>query len=66
MSKKCVKCGQPLPDNASFCPHCTAVQTEKQEVKAPKRWKKAALSSSFGDCGSCRGSFFPASPSEVL
>ena len=44
MSKKCVKCGQPLPDNASFCPHCTAVQTEKQEVKAPKRWKKAALS----------------------
>lgn len=43
MSKKCVKCGQPLPDNASLCPHCTAVQTEKQEVKAPKRWKKGAL-----------------------
>ena len=44
MSEKCVKCGQPLPDNASFCPHCTAVQTEKQEIKAPKRWRKAAVS----------------------
>ena len=43
MSKKCVKCGQPLPDNASFCPHCTAVQTEKQEIKTPRRWKKKAL-----------------------
>lgn len=43
MSKKCVKCGQPLPENASFCPHCTAVQTEKKEVKTPRRWKKKAL-----------------------
>ena len=43
MSKKCVKCGQPLPDNASFCPHCTAVQTEKQEIKTPRKWKKKAL-----------------------
>lgn len=43
MSKKCVKCGQLLPENASFCPHCTAVQTEKKEVKTPRRWKKKAL-----------------------
>lgn len=43
MSKKCIKCGQPLPDNASFCPHCTAVQKEKQEIKAPKQWRKAAF-----------------------
>lgn len=43
MSKKCVKCGQPLPENASFCPHCTAVQTEKKAVKTPRRWKKKAL-----------------------
>ena len=43
MSKKCIKCGQPLSDNASFCPHCTAVQKEKQEIKAPKRWRKAAF-----------------------
>ena len=43
MNKKCIKCGQPLPDNASFCPHCTAVQTEKQEIKAPKRWRKTAF-----------------------
>lgn len=43
MSKKCVKCGHTLPDDASFCPHCTAVQTEKQEVKMPRRWRKKVL-----------------------
>lgn len=43
MSKKCVKCGHTLPDDASFCPHCTTVQTEKQEIKTPRRWKRAAL-----------------------
>lgn len=43
MSKKCVKCGQMLPKDASFCPHCTAVQNEKKEVKVPRRWKKKAL-----------------------
>ena len=43
MSKKCVKCGKLLPEKASFCPHCTAVQTEKQEVKAPGRWKKKVV-----------------------
>ena len=43
MSKKCVKCGHTLPDDASFCPHCTTVQTEKREIKTPRRWKRAAL-----------------------
>ena len=43
MSKKCVQCGHTLPDDASFCPHCTAVQTEKQEIKTPRRWKRTAL-----------------------
>ena len=43
MSKECIKCGHPLPDNASFCPHCTAVQMEKKEVKPPRRWKKKVL-----------------------
>ena len=40
MSKKCVKCGHPLPEDASFCPHCTAIQVEKEEIRAPRRWKK--------------------------
>ena len=40
MSKKCVKCGHTLPDDASFCPHCTTVQTEKREIKTPRRWKR--------------------------
>ena len=35
MSKKCIKCGEILPDDASFCPHCTTVQTEKKEIKTP-------------------------------
>ena len=43
MSKKCIKCGHLLPENASFCPHCTAVQMEKKEVKTPRRWKKKTL-----------------------
>ena len=43
MSRKGIKCGHPLPDNASFCPHCTAVQMEKKEVKTPRRWKKKML-----------------------
>lgn len=43
MNKKCVKCGHPLPEHAAFCPHCTALQTEKKEIKAPRRWKKKAL-----------------------
>ena len=43
MSKKCIKCGQLIPDEASFCPHCTAIQTEKKEIKPPRRWKKKAL-----------------------
>ena len=42
MSKSCVKCGHLLPEDAAFCPHCTAVQMEKQEVKAPRRWKRKA------------------------
>ena len=42
MSKKCVNCEQVLPDNASFCPHCTAAQTEKQEIRTPRQWKKKA------------------------
>ena len=45
MSKKCIKCGQPLPDNASFCPHCTAVQKEKQEIKATQKKIKAVHNS---------------------
>ena len=44
MSKKCVKCGQPLPDNASFCPHCTAVQTEnnRKPLESTEAVEKAA------------------------
>ena len=43
MSKKCIKCGKMIPEEASFCPHCTAVQNEKKEIKPPIRWKRKAL-----------------------
>ena len=43
MSKTCKNCGAELPEGASFCPHCTAVQSEKQAVKPPRRWRKKAL-----------------------
>ena len=43
MSKKCIKCGQKDASSGISCPHCTAVQTEKKEIKPPRRWKKKAL-----------------------
>ena len=42
MRCKCLNCGAELPEGASFCPHCTAIQIEKHPVKPPrlrrKRW----------------------------
>lgn len=68
MSKKCIKCGQPLSDNASFCPHCTAVQKEKTGDKSTETMEKGGFwSNCCGSAsGSCWSSFFSASPSEVL
>ena len=37
MSKKkyCIRCGEPLPLEASFCPRCTASQMTRQSVEPP-------------------------------
>ncbi len=43
MSKKCIKCGEILPEDASFCPYCTTVQIEKKEIKTPRKWRKKAV-----------------------
>ncbi len=43
MSKQCKSCGAELPEGASFCPHCTRSQIEKQNVKPPRLWRKKAL-----------------------
>lgn len=43
MSKQCGNCGAELPEDASFCPHCTQSQIEKQNVKPPRLWRKKAL-----------------------
>ena len=56
MSKECIKCGHPLPDNASFCPHCTAVQMEKKRSKAPEKVEKeSAYGSGNTGCSCCSG-----------
>lgn len=40
MSKKsCIKCGAALPQEASFCPRCTASQIERQPATPPKSGK---------------------------
>lgn len=44
MSKKCIQCGEEIPKDAVFCPHCTASQEEKREIKTPKIWRKKAIS----------------------
>lgn len=38
MSKKkyCIRCGEPLPLEASFCPRCTASQMARQSVEPPR------------------------------
>ena len=43
MSKKCIHCGTELPDEASFCPHCTQSQIKKTEIAPPRLWRKKAL-----------------------
>ena len=44
MSKKCIKCGQPLPDNASFLSSLySSPEGKTGDKKAPKRWRKAVL-----------------------
>ena len=47
MSKTCKNCGAELPDEASFCPHCTGNQTEKTVVKPPRLWRKKAVTAAL-------------------
>ncbi|MDI9242977.1 zinc-ribbon domain-containing protein [Fusibacillus kribbianus] len=47
MSKTCKNCGAQLPDEASFCPHCTGNQTEKTVVKPPRLWRKKAVTAAL-------------------
>lgn len=35
MSKKCIYCGSPLPDTASFCPSCAKSQIWKRKLQGP-------------------------------
>ena len=40
--KKCINCGRELPDDASFCPYCEAVQGAVTRENAPRPWKRKA------------------------
>ncbi len=38
----CPYCGAPLPEEASFCPHCARSVNQRQEILPPSiRWRKA-------------------------
>lgn len=39
----CGNCGAKLPKEASFCPHCATVLTEKESAKIPILWRRKAL-----------------------
>ena len=40
MSKRCIKCGAKLPDEASFCPNCMTSQVEREHIEPPKPRRK--------------------------
>ena len=44
-TKRCIQCGALLPEDAAFCPHCTATQVTRQVQAVPRRrsWRKMAL-----------------------
>lgn len=45
-TKRCIQCGAVLPEDAAFCPHCTATQVTRQVQAVPRRlgwWKMALL-----------------------
>lgn len=36
-TKRCIQCGAVLPEDAAFCPHCTATQVARQVQAVPRR-----------------------------
>lgn len=44
MSKKCIYCGSPLPDTASFCPSCAKSQIRKRKLRGPMLSRKVLWS----------------------
>ncbi len=40
MAKPCKFCGAQLPEGAAFCPVCARAQTEPEEKRAPRTWRK--------------------------
>lgn len=43
MGKHCIYCGSPLPEAASFCPHCARSQIAKKPMRPPRFRRKAAV-----------------------
>ena len=44
-TKRCIQCGAVLPEDAAFCPHCTATQVARQVQAVPRRrsWRRIVL-----------------------
>ena len=38
--KPCIRCGAALPEEAAFCPYCTATQITRREIPLPKRRRR--------------------------
>lgn len=43
MARNCIECGKPLPEDARFCPHCTALQNLVKVYSSPKRKRRRPL-----------------------
>ena len=39
----CIHCGAPLPEGASFCPHCATTQLQRQAMPMPRRRRRWPL-----------------------
>ena len=42
-TKRCIQCGAVLPEDAAFCPHCTATQVTRQVQAVPRRRSRRRL-----------------------
>ena len=44
-TKRCIQCGAVLPEDAAFCPRCTATQVARQVQAVPRRrsWRRIVL-----------------------
>ena len=45
--KRCPHCGEPLTENASFCPYCESVLIEKRPAEMPKPKRRRRITAAI-------------------